>query len=42
MEFQEIYLQAKDFCKILQRITSKKSQLDKKQVVDSFGNWGNP
>jgi hypothetical protein len=28
--------------KILQRITTKKSELDKKQVIVGFGNWGNP
>jgi hypothetical protein len=42
MEAQEIYLQTKDFCENLQRITTKKSDLDKKQVIVSFGNWGNP
>jgi hypothetical protein len=42
MEVLEIYLQTKDFCENLQRITTKKSELDKKQVIVSFGNWGNP
>ncbi len=36
-----IYKQ-KTFAKILQRITTKKSELDKKQVIVAFGNWGNP
>jgi hypothetical protein len=36
-----IYLQ-KTFEKILQRITTKKSQRDNKQVIVVFGNWGNP
>jgi hypothetical protein len=36
-----IYKQ-KTFVKILQRITIKKSQLDKKQVIISFENRGNP
>jgi hypothetical protein len=38
---KHIYKQ-KTFVKILQRITTKKSELDKKQVIVSFGNWGNP
>jgi hypothetical protein len=36
-----IYTQ-KSIEKILQRITTKKSELDKKQFIVGFGNWGNP
>jgi hypothetical protein len=28
--------------KILQRITTKKSELDNKQFIVDFGHWGNP
>jgi hypothetical protein len=38
---KHIYKQ-KTFVKNLQRITTKKSELDKKQVIVGFGNWGNP
>jgi hypothetical protein len=39
--FHDLHLQAKDFQKILQRITAKKSQRDNKQVIVGFGNKGN-
>jgi len=38
---KHIYKQ-KTFVKILQRFTTKKSELEKKQVIVGFGNWGNP
>ena len=38
---KHIYKQ-KTFVKILQRITTKKSELDKKHLIVGFGNWGNP
>jgi hypothetical protein len=38
---KHIYKQ-KTFVKILQMITTKKSELDKKQVIVGFGNRGNP
>jgi hypothetical protein len=41
MVFHDLHLQAKDFQKILQRITAKKSQRDNKQVIVGFGNKGN-
>jgi hypothetical protein len=40
--FKKYIYKQKTFVKILQRITTKKSELDKKQVIVGFGNWGNP
>jgi len=39
----KIYMcKQKTFEKILQRITTKGSQMDDKQVIVSFGKWSNP
>jgi hypothetical protein len=40
--FKTYIYKQKTLEKILQRITTKKSQRDNKQVIVSFGNWGNP
>jgi hypothetical protein len=40
--FKTYIYKKKTFDKILQRITTKKSQRDNKQVIVGFGNWGNP
>ncbi len=40
--FKTYIYKQKTFEKILQRIITKKSQMDNKQVIVSFGNWGNP
>jgi hypothetical protein len=39
--FKKCFYKQKTFVKILQRIKTKKSELDKKQVIVGFGNWGN-
>jgi hypothetical protein len=40
--FKKYIYKQKTFEKILQWITTKKSQRDNKQVIVGFGNWGNP
>ncbi len=40
--FKTYIYKQKTFNKILQRITTKKSQRENKQVIVGFGNWGNP
>jgi len=41
-KFKKYIYKQKTFVKIIQRMTIKKSELDKKQFSVIFGNWGNP